>query len=491
MAQSLPDNWPDYLAEHPLPVEDHIYTEIRAAIDGDIATLQALAELAGQDPAASAYVLGATAKLQRSKERVPAYDAEHAVVMLGERRANETLLQLPCVSDSIKDTDARNGYRNAVIRGRHAEAQASRWLMARGEKGYDVVKTAALTHTFLEQALWRDAPDLARKAQYIAQDVFMAKLREFEQKTPPGDAGEQRDFRRALLKHAWMDQALAQVCEQAGVDLDALEARVHEYYFLPYALFTPESKVGAFSDHHQDLTNLSCQLAFAAEFGWYHFAIKLINEQLNWFLRRSQVQAWKLIRDTAVKNAQEVCRYPGQRHPTAYFATACEPETVLWPLLTDPQEAQDPHADHLEPAHPTRPGAALGLLMQQAADMPEVHNLGLYTFDDSRTVLHRRRHWQDDSDATPMPSTIALAKNRLLRRLLDRQQPLAIDDHNFEKFAALLDTSLQAKATHGLLLIPLVHQQTVIAFLVIQAERRCFEPLMEKWERMQKHLPHT
>ena len=318
---ALPDNWSEYLLEHPLPVRRAIHQGIWRELQRESPDFPRLVGWLRRDPAASSFVLGAAARGQRERQRSAPHNLEHALSLLGSNWARKHLPEMPILEDALTDEAQRAGYLAASSRAFRAARLTETWLIERRETGFEMVSIAALLHNLVELALWRDEPSMARRALGEARRQLI-------------------DFTRAhrdddTLDHCFsLGHAFATVLAESGVDLTDLETALTERYYLPVMLLAEEASIPVLGSHHQAILVLARRLAFASEFGWYHPVMRRLTVALGEQLHLSPNAAWHLTVGKSIRDAREFNDIP-MYHPAHMLVQHDDGRDLLWPLPAD------------------------------------------------------------------------------------------------------------------------------------------------------------
>lgn len=451
---ALPENWSEYLLEHPLPVRRAVHQGMCRELLDESPDLPRLVGWLRRDPAAASMVLGAAAQGQRHRQRGAPHNLEHALSLLGTNWARKRLPELPILENHLTDPDQLAGYLAASSRAIRAARLTETWLIERRETGIEMVMVAALLHNLVELALWRDAPQLAREALGEARQRLVAFIREQE-------ANED------LAQCFGLGHSFEAVLAREGVDLERLEAALTERYYLPVMLLADEVSIPVLGAHHQAILVLARRLAFASEFGWYTPIIRKLNAQVAEYLHASPHAAWRVTLRKSIRDAREFADIP-LYHPGHMLVEHSDDRSLIWPLPADYGLApgdNDCHAARPRPAptSPTSPGRKLGDRIRTLSGMPDVAEIALYAPPASGQAS-RNFHWSR-ADAC-LPQAIVLADNPLLTRLISRLEVLGVDETNGERLSPYLDETLRDLATQGLAIAPLTIDGELIAILL-------------------------
>ncbi|QGT78576.1 HDOD domain-containing protein [Guyparkeria halophila] len=451
---TLPENWSEYLLEHPLPVRRAIHQGMCRELLSESPDFPRLVGWLRRDPAAASFVLGAAASGQRQRERSAPHNLEHALSLLGSNWARNQLPTLPILENTIDDEDQRAGYLAASSRAMRAARLTEAWLIERRETNYEMVSVAALLHNLVELALWRDAPELARHALAIARKSLI-------------------DFTRNDAEDASLDRcfsvghAFATVLGEAGIDLLELETALTERYYLPVMLLAEEATIPTLGAHHEAILVLARRLAFASEFGWHHAVIRRLTIAIAEQLHLSPTAAWRVTVKKSLVDAREFANIP-LYHPGRLLVQHDDGRDLLWPLPADyglDADENDCHAS-VKPKRSTTPGRQLGDTIRQLTRFDQVEEIALYENVDA-SVSQRRFHWSRSGQAA-LPEAIGLDQSPLLSRLQSRLETLGIDEQNRERLAPHLDTALKAATRAGLVIAPLSVNGTLISTLFVR-----------------------
>ncbi len=448
---SLPENWSEYLLEHPLPVRRAVHQGMCRELLDESPDLPRLVGWLRRDPAAASMVLGAAAQGQRHRQRGAPHNLEHALSLLGTNWARKQLPELPILENHLTDPGQLAGYLAASSRAMRAARLTETWLIERRETGTEMVMVAALLHNLVELALWRDAPQLAREALGQARQRLITHVR---------DQMANEDLAQCFgLGHSFKA-----VLAREGVDLEQLEATLTERYYLPVMLLSDEASIPVLGAHHQAILVLGRRMAFASEFGWYTPIIRKLNALVAEHLHASLNTAWRVTLHKSIRDAREFADIP-LYHPGHMLVEHSDDRTLIWPLPADyglaPGE-NDCHAARPQSAPPS-PGRKLGDMIRTLSGMPDVAEIALYAPPASGKAP-RNFHWSR-ADAC-LPQAIVLADNPLLTRLISRLEVLGLDASNRERLSPHLDADLGYAAMQGLVVAPLAVDGELIATLL-------------------------
>ena len=454
---TLPENWSEYLLEHPLPVRRAIHQGMCRELLSESPDFPRLVGWLRRDPAAASFVLGAAASGQRRRERDAPHNLEHALSLLGSDWARNQLPTLPIVENIIEDQTQQAGYLAASARALRAARLTDTWLIERRETNYEMVSVAALLHNLVELALWRDAPELARRALAIARESLIDFTR--------------NDAQGASLDRCFsVGQSFATVLGEAGIDLLELETALTERYYLPVMLLAEEAAIPTLGAHHEAILVLARRFAFATEFGWYHAVIRRLTTAIAEQLHLSPTAAWRVTVKKSLSDAREFADIP-LYHPGRLLVQQDDGRDLLWPLPADYGLDAVENGCHAsgKPRHPATPGRQLGETIRQLTRFDQVEEIALYDNVDA-AVARRRFHWSR-SGQTELPETIGLEPSPLLTRLQSRLETLGIDERNRERLAPHLDTALSTATRAGLVIAPLAVDGTLISTLFVRGPR--------------------
>ncbi|MGM0690326.1 MAG: HDOD domain-containing protein [Pseudomonadota bacterium] len=454
---TLPDNWSEYLLDHPLPVRRAIHQGMCRELLSESPDFPRLVGWLRRDPAAASFVLGAAASGQRQRERSAPHSLEHALSLLGSDWARNQLPQLPILENTLTDPGQQLGYLAASSRAMRAARLTETWLIERRETGHDMVSVAALLHNLVELALWRDAPEMARKALVIARK----RLIDFN-----AEHGENNDVERCFS----LGRAFEVVLDEAGVELGALERALTERYYLPVMLLSDEASIPVLGVHHQTILVLARRLSFASEFGWYHPVIRRLTIGIAEQLHLSPQAAWRVTVRKVLTDAREFTDIP-LYHPGRLLVQHDDGRDLLWPLPADYRLDDDDNGCHASgtarpTAAPTSRGRQLGDTIRQLSRLAGVEEIALYENGESGHST-RRFHWKRNGEMV-LPERLALAKSPLLSRLQLRLETLGVDAQNLERLAPHLEPSLGEAAKSGLVIAPLAVDGALISTLFVR-----------------------
>ena len=454
---ALPDNWSEYLLEHPLPVRQAIHEGIRRELQTDSPDFPRLVGWLRRDPAAASMVLGAAARGQRARQRSAPHNLEHALSLLGSNWAREHLPQMPMLEDTLTDEAQRAGYLAASSRAMRAARLTETWLIERRESGFEMVSIAALLHNLVELALWRDQPSLARRALGEAR----RQLIEFTRDHRDDEAVEQC----FSLGHAFQS-----VLAESGIDLGELETALTERYYLPVMLLAEEAPIPVLGSHHQAILVLARRLAFASEFGWYHPVMRRLALTLGEQLHASPNTAWHLTVAKSIRDAREFHDIP-MYHPGRMLVQHDDGRDLLWPLTEDyglAREDNDCHATS-RPMGARSSGRQLGDMIRQLAAFTGMKEIALFS-NVSEHRAQRRFHWMDPEHAGLLPELIDLEATPLLPRLQSRLEPLVIDGDNVTRLAPYLGDALAEAGRTNLIIAPLAVDGELVSTLCCRGD---------------------
>lgn len=451
---TLPENWSDYLLEHPLPARRAIHQGMCGELVSESPDFPRLVGWLRRDPAAASFVLGAAAGGQRRRERSAPHNLEHALSLLGSDWARTQLPTLPILENIIEDPAQQAGYLAASARALRAARLTEAWLIERRETNHEMVSVAALLHNLVELALWRDAPALARRALAIARENLVDFM---------GDDAEG--------KHCFsVGQSFATVLGEAGIDLLELEATLTERYYLPVMLLADEAAIPTLGAHHEAILVLARRFAFATEFGWYHAVIRRLTTAIAEQLHLSPTAAWRVTVKKSLIDAREFAAIP-LYHPGRLLVEQDDGRDLLWPLPADYGLDADENRFHAS-SHSdqsTSPGHRLGETIRQLTRFDSVEEIALYENVDAATA-RRRFHWSR-AGRVDLPETIRLERSPLLSRLQSRLATLGIDQRNRERLAPHLDSALKPAMRAGLVIAPLAVDGILISTLFVRGPR--------------------
>ncbi len=451
---TLPDNWSEYLLDNPLPVRRAIHQGMCRELLNESPDFPRLVGWLRRDPAAASFVLGAAASGQRKRERSAPHNLEHALSLLGSNWARNQLPQLPILENTLTDDGQRSGYLAASSRAMRAARLTETWLIERRETGHDMVSVAALLHNLVELALWRDSPEIARKALAIARKHLIDFTAEH---------GESSDLERCFS----LGRAFEVVLKEAGIDLDALETSLTERYYLPVMLLSDEASIPVLGVHHQTILVLARRLTFASEFGWYHPVIRRLTLGIAEQLHLSPQAAWRVTIRKTLNDAREFADIP-LYHPGRLLVEQDDGRDRLWPLPEDYGLDGGENGSHaIAAANRTEsPGRQLGDTIRQLTRHEGVEEVALYENGED-SLSKRRFHWSRSGEVA-LPEHLVLDKFPLLPRLQSRLETLGIDAQNLERLAPHLEPSLSQAAQSGLLIAPLAVDGTLISTLFVR-----------------------
>ncbi len=456
----LPDNWSEYLLDHPLPVRRAIHQGMCRELLSESPDFPRLVGWLRRDPAAASFVLGAAASGQRKRERSAPHNLEHALSLLGSNWARNQLPQLPILENTLTDEAQRAGYLAASSRAMRAARLTETWLIERRETGFEMVSVAALLHNLVELALWRDAPELARQALAIARKSLI-------------------DFTREHAENGSLDscfsvgRAFDMVLGEAGIDLHELETTLTERYYLPVMLLAEEASIPTLGAHHETILVLARRLAFASEFGWYHPVIRRLTISIAEQLHLSPQAAWRVTVKKTLADAREFAEVP-LYHPGHLLVQQDDGRDLLWPLTADYGLDDSDNGSHAsgtvtQTASSVSPGRQLGDTIRQLSRLDGVEEIALY--ENAADGLSKRRfHWSRSGEVA-LPERLALGQSPLLSRLQSRLETLGIDEQNRERLAPHLDPNLDQAARSGLVIAPLAVDGALISTLLVRGPR--------------------
>ncbi len=468
---TLPENWSEYLLDHPLPVRREIHQGMCRELLNESPDFPRLVGWLRRDPAAASMVLGAAASGQRKRERSVPHNLEHALSLLGSNWARNQLPQLPILENTLTEEVQRAGYLAASSRAIRAARLTETWLIERRETGYEMVTVAALLHNLVELALWRDAPELARQALAIARKHLIDSSR------------EQVDGSKIEPCFS-LGRAFDVVLDQAGIDMSGLETALTERYYLPVMLLAEEATIPVLGAHHQSILVLARRLAFASEFGWYHAVIQRLTVTIAEQLHRSPQAAWRVTVKKTLADAREFAQIP-LYHPGHMLVQQADGRDLLWPLTADYGLDDDDNGCHATSSATdsasdtasakttatgitpgTTPGRQLGDTIRQLSRLAGVEEIALYENGED-SLSKRRFHWSRSGDVT-LPEQLALRQFPLLSRLQSRLETLGIDAQNRERLTPHLAPNLDQAARSGLVIAPLAVDGTLISTLFVR-----------------------
>lgn len=454
---ALPDNWSEYLLEHPLPVRRAIHQGIWRELQTESPDFPRLVGWLRRDPAASSMVLGAAARGQRERQRSAPHNLEHALSLLGSNWARKHLPEMPILEDTLTDHGQRAGYLAASSRAFRAARMTETWLIERRETGIEMVAIAALLHNVIELALWRDEPSLARRALSESRRQLI-------------------DFTRAHQDDNTLDQcfslghAFQSVLADVGIDLAELETALTDRYYLPVMLLAEEAGIPVLGSHHQAILVLARRLAFASEFGWHHPVIRRLTALLAEQLHLSPNAAWQLTVNKSIRDAREFADIP-MYHPAHMLVEHDDGRDLLWPLPAD--YGLDPADNDCHAATPrdtTRSSSRqLGDMIRKLATLAGMKEIALYS-NVSETQAQRRFHWQGQSEAGSLPASIDLQASPLLPRLQSRLEPLTIDGDNVDRLKGYLGQALAEAGRTNLIIAPLAVDGQLVSTLCCRGD---------------------
>ncbi len=452
---ALPNNWSEYLLAHPLPVRRAVHQGMCRELLDESPDLPRLVGWLRRDPAAASMVLGAAAQGQRHRRRSAPHNLEHALSLLGTNWARKQLPELPILENHLTEPDQLAGYLAASSRAIRAARLAETWLIERRETAIEMVMVAGLLHNLVELALWRDAPELVRKALADARQRFVAII-------------HTQDENQDLAECFSLGHSFKEVLKGEGIDLEHLEAALTERYYLPVMLLSDEASIPVLGAHHQAILVLARRMAFASEFGWYTPIIRKLNSEVAEHLRASPNAAWRVSLHKSIRDAREFADIP-LYHPGHMLVEHSDDRTLVWPLTVDyGLAASDNDCEATRPqSNPASPGRKLGDMIRTLSSMPGVAEIALYAPPSAGQAL-RNFHWS--SMGASLPQTIVLANNPLLTRLLSRLEVLGLDASNRERLSPYLETGLRAAAGQGLVIAPLAVDGELIATLLCRGE---------------------
>ena len=454
---ALPENWSEYLLEHPLPVRRAIHQGIWRELQSESPDFPRLVGWLRRDPAASSMVLGAAARGQRARQRGAPHNLEHALSLLGSNWAREHLPELPILEDMLPDDGQRAGYLTASSRALRAARLTEAWLIERRETGFEMVSIAALLHNLVELALWRDAPTLARRALSESRQQLI-------------------DFTRAYREDDSLDQcfslghAFQSVLADEGIDLTELETALTERYYLPVMLLAEEASIPVLGSHHQAILVLARRLAFASEFGWHHPVVRRLMTMLGEQLHRSPTAAWQLTVKKSVRDAREFHDIP-MYHPAHMLVQHDDHRDLLWPLPGEYGLDPDENACHASERAdaPKSSGRRLGDMIRELAGLEGVKEIALYS-NVSETRARRRFHWQAPGESGRLPEIIDLQDSPLILRLQARLEPLTIDHDNVDRLEPYLGSALVEAGRSNLIIAPLAVDGQLVSTLCCRGD---------------------
>ncbi|HER34987.1 MAG: hypothetical protein JXJ30_08010 [Halothiobacillaceae bacterium] len=450
---ALPENWSDYLLEHPLPVRRAIHEGMVGELRSETPDFPRLVGWLRRDPAASSMVLGAAAGRQREHHRSAPHNLEHALSLLGSDWARTRLADLPIVEDTLTQPAQRSGYLAASSRALRAARLTERWLVERRETGVEMVAIAALLHNLVELALWRDDPALARLALAQARNSLVQTVGQTR-----ADSAADRDLPDRFSLGRAFEVTLASV----GIDLGALETTLTERYYLPVMLLAEQASVPVLGAHHQAILVLARRLAFASESGWYHPLIRHLIEQLSVQLHRSPTACWQLTVEQSLRDAHEFADIP-LYHPAHMLVEHADGRERCWPPPAD----YDLRAagSGVSSNETTRdPARRWGDMIRQLATLDGVLEIALYG-QASESRADRRFHWCRRDGERELPGSIDLDASPLLSRLQARLEPLTVDTDNLDRLGGYLDATLARAARGRLIIVPLAVNGALVSTL--------------------------
>ena len=454
---ALPDNWSEYLLEHPLPVRRAIHQGIWRELQTESPDFPRLVGWLRRDPAASSMVLGAAARGQRERQRSAPHNLEHALSLLGSNWAREHLPSMPILEDTLTDEAQRAGYLAASSRAFRAARLTETWLIERRETGFEMVSIAALLHNLVELALWRDEPALARRALSEARRQLI-------------------DFTHAYQDDETLDQcfslghAFATVLADVGVDLTELETALTERYYLPVMLLAEEASIPVLGSHHQAILVLARRLAFASEFGWHHPVMRRLAVGLGEQLHLSPDAAWHLTVGKSIRDAREFNDIP-MYHPAHMLVQHDDGRDMLWPLPADYGLDPDDNGCHATSRNgkPRSSGHQLGDMIRELARLDGVKEIALYS-NVAETRAQRRFHWHGGDEAGRLPEVIDLEASPLIARLQSRLEPLSVDHDNIERLGRYLGKALAEAGRTNLVIAPLTVDGELVSTLCCRGD---------------------
>ena len=454
---ALPDNWSEYLLEHPLPVRRAIHQGIRRELQAEAPDFPRLVGWLRRDPAASSEVLGAAARGQRERQRSSPHNLEHALSLLGSNWAREHLPEMPILEDTLTDPAQQAGYLAASSRAFRAARMTETWLIERRETGVEMVAIAALLHNLVELALWRDAPALARRALSESR----RQLIDFSRAHRDDDTIEQC----FSLGHAFES-----VLADAGINLPQLETSLTERYYLPVMLLAEEASIPVLGSHHQAILVLARRLAFASEFGWHHPVIRRLTVVLGEQLHLSPHAAWQLTIGKSIRDAREFVDIP-MYHPAHMLVQHDDGRDLLWPLPAEYGLSPTDNGYHAQTrgGTPRSSSRQLGDMIRKLATLPGVKEIALYS-NVSETEAQRRFHWRGQHENGELPVTIDLQASPLLPRLQSRLEPLTIDSDNLDRLKGYLGAALADAARINLIIAPLTVDGQLVSTLCCRGD---------------------
>ncbi|KTG17837.1 MULTISPECIES: hypothetical protein [unclassified Guyparkeria] len=454
---ALPDNWSEYLLEHPLPVRRAIHQGIRRELQTESPDFPRLVGWLRRDPAASSMVLGAAARGQRERQRSAPHNLEHALSLLGSNWVRRHLPEMPVLEDTLTDPTQRAGYLAASSRAFRAARLTETWLIERRETSVEMVAIAALLHNLIELALWRDEPSLARRALSESR----RQLIDFT-----AAHGDDNNLEQCFsLGHAF--QA---VLADVGIDLAELEHAMTERYYLPVMLLAEEASIPVLGSHHQAILVLARRLAFASEFGWHHPVVRRLTVMLGEQLHLSPDAAWHLTVNKSIRDAREFADIP-MYHPAHMLVQHDDGRDRLWPLPADyglDVADNDYHAAKRSPK-PRSSSRQLGDMIRRLATLAGMKEIALYS-NVSETQARRRFHWQGQNEAGSLPETIDLQASPLLPRLQTRLEPLTIDADNVDRLEGYLGKALAEAGRTNLIIAPLAVDGQLVSTLCCRGD---------------------
>jgi len=448
---ALPQNWTEYLLEHPLPVRRAIHQGMWWELQSESPDFPRLVGWLRRDPAASSVVLGAAARGQRKRQRSAPHNLEHALTLLGSDWARQHLPELPIAEDTLPDQRQLAGYLAASSRAMRAARLTEAWLIERRETGIEMVAVAALLHNLVELALWRDAPSLARQA------LGEARRQMIEFTNAHADDSD--------IEHCFsLGHAFQAVLADHDIDLAALETTLTERYYLPVMLLAEEASIPVLGSHHQAILVLARRFAFATEFGWHHPVVRRLTALIADQLHLGPNAAWHLTVQKSLRDAREFVDIP-LYHPAHMLVEQDAGHDQLWPLPDDyGLDAQDNDAHALPRNGTASPGRRLGDMIRHLAGIDGVQEIALYGRT-STTHAERQFHWHARNETARLPEVIDLRASPLLPRLESRLEALNIDAGNVERLSPYLGEALLPACRANLVIAPLAVDGQLVSTL--------------------------
>ncbi len=417
MSVKAAQNW---LSDHPafIPAFDSFHERVIRLLNREVASLAEVADVIMFDPGMSTLLLQkVNSKLKKSRR--PGIETVHtAMGHLGKSAITNLITQHKKLSDVCPQKAAINSYRQLLSERHHSLVQLDLFSRMQGIKNVDDMRSAVLLCNLAELHVCVNDPDKYQRY-------------------------------RSRLKSS-MDEKSTSM-EIFGFELAQLDKLLVQEWLLP-ELVIESCESSEHTGRKSRLIRLATELAYQAEFGWYHKAMSVEQKKCAAFLDINQQEACRSIQKAAIMAARS-------SPVTHVFPAAArlillpdvKPVKISKPAVITPisQKKTIPASlDRQLMVLLKKPGvdqsAILSLLLNGLQKELGFSRVVLMLLSTDKRKLITRIGKGLEAEHAFNHLQFEITQSALIKSLLQKPQALCIDAGNYKKYENLLPGNLKA-----------------------------------------------